>query len=110
MVKILAEYTVKQRTTRWPLAFCFFNIVDIASLASYIIYMEHNPHFKCADPEGSFQTALYAINRSPTHPNKYNLQAFYTKCNRVGTWTRSQSLITNTYVSEDNVPGAKTKK
>ena len=32
----------------------FFNIVDMASLASYIIFMEYNQHFKCADRRKKF--------------------------------------------------------
>lgn len=36
MDQMLTEYSTKRRTLRWPLAF-FFNIIDIAALASYII-------------------------------------------------------------------------
>lgn len=36
MDKMLTEYSTKRRTLRWPLAF-FFNMLDIAALASYII-------------------------------------------------------------------------
>ena len=34
--KLLAKYTVKRRTNRWPLAL-FYNIIDIAALAAYFI-------------------------------------------------------------------------
>lgn len=37
MDKMLAEYTLKRQTLRWPLAF-FFNIIDITGLASYVVY------------------------------------------------------------------------
>lgn len=37
MDKMLTEYSTKRRTLRWPLAFFFFNILDISALASYII-------------------------------------------------------------------------
>lgn len=45
MDKMLAEYTVKRRTLRWPMAF-FYIMIDITGLASCIIYREHNPQFK----------------------------------------------------------------
>ena len=41
MDKLLRRYTTQRRTNRWPLAL-FFNIVDIAALAAYIIYMANN--------------------------------------------------------------------
>lgn len=41
MDKMLGEYTTKRTTRRWPLAF-FFNILDIAALAGYILYTENN--------------------------------------------------------------------
>jgi hypothetical protein len=42
MDQMLSKYTTKRRTSRWPLAF-FYNILDIAALAAYIIFTEHNP-------------------------------------------------------------------
>ena len=42
MDKIVTHYTTKRRTRRWPLVM-FFNMLDIASLASYIINSENNP-------------------------------------------------------------------
>lgn len=41
MDKMLGEYTTKRTTRRWPYAF-FFNILDIAALAAYILYAENN--------------------------------------------------------------------
>lgn len=41
MDKMLGEYSTKRATRRWPLAF-FFNMVDVACLAAYIIYTENN--------------------------------------------------------------------
>uniref|UniRef100_A0A336MDY1 CSON010564 protein n=1 Tax=Culicoides sonorensis TaxID=179676 RepID=A0A336MDY1_CULSO len=41
MDKMLSEYTVKRRTSRWPLA-VFFNMIDVAGLAAYIIFSENN--------------------------------------------------------------------
>ncbi|CAK9811038.1 hypothetical protein ANTPLA_LOCUS6796 [Anthophora plagiata] len=41
MDQLLGKYTTKRRTLRWPLAL-FYNIIDIASLASYIIYKSNN--------------------------------------------------------------------
>ena len=46
--KLLVEYTMKQRTLHWRLAF-FYNQIDVAGLASHIIYMEHNPRFRTKD-------------------------------------------------------------
>lgn len=53
MDKMVGEYTVKRKTLRWPLAF-FYNMVDVAALASYIIYREHNPQFKTKDQRRFF--------------------------------------------------------
>ncbi|KAG8238186.1 hypothetical protein J437_LFUL014062 [Ladona fulva] len=38
---MLGRYTTKRSTRRWPLAF-FYNILDIACLAAYILYYENN--------------------------------------------------------------------
>lgn len=53
MDKLLTEYTVKRKTNRWPLAF-FYNMVDVAALCAYIIYMEHNPRFRSTDKRRKF--------------------------------------------------------
>lgn len=53
MDKMLAEYTVKRRTNRWTLAF-FYNIIDVAGLASYIIHMEHNTQLRSTDRRRKF--------------------------------------------------------
>lgn len=45
MDQMLGRYTTKRQTNRWPLAF-FYNIVDIASLAAYILYYENNKMIK----------------------------------------------------------------
>lgn len=42
MDQMVTQYTTKRRTNRWPLAF-FYNILDVACLAAYIIYTENNP-------------------------------------------------------------------
>lgn len=41
MDKMLGRYTTKRSTQRWPLAF-FYNIIDVACLAAYILYYENN--------------------------------------------------------------------
>lgn len=41
MDQMCSRYTSQRRTCRWPLAF-FFNILDIGSLAAYLIYYENN--------------------------------------------------------------------
>lgn len=53
MDKMLGEYTVKRRTLRWPLAF-FYNMIDVAGLACYIIYREHNTRFRTKDQRRKF--------------------------------------------------------
>lgn len=45
MDQMLGRYTTKRQTNRWPLAF-FYNIVDVASLAAYILYYENNKMIK----------------------------------------------------------------
>lgn len=73
MAKLLGEYSVKRRTLRWPLAF-FPNMIDVTCLASYIIYREHNSHFRTKDQRRKFlkdlATQLYksAIEVCSTKP------------------------------------------
>lgn len=57
MDKMLAEYTVKRRTLRWPLAF-FYNIIDVAGLASYILYRHNNPRARTPDQRRIFLKEL----------------------------------------------------
>ena len=57
MDKILGEYIVKRRTLRWPLTF-FYNMIDVTSLAYYIIYREHNPMFGAKDRRRKFLKEL----------------------------------------------------
>lgn len=45
MDQMLGEYTCKRATKRWPLAM-FYNILDIAALASFIAYNEVEPSVK----------------------------------------------------------------
>lgn len=41
MDQMARRYTTQRRTLRWPLAF-FFNMLDISSLAAYLIFYENN--------------------------------------------------------------------
>ncbi|XP_011699423.1 PREDICTED: piggyBac transposable element-derived protein 4-like [Wasmannia auropunctata] len=45
MDQMVSRYTTHRRTARWPLAI-FFNILDVAALAAYIIYYENNKMIK----------------------------------------------------------------
>jgi len=40
MVKMLGEDTMKRRTLCWSFAF-FYNMIDVAGLASHVICKEH---------------------------------------------------------------------
>lgn len=77
MDKMLGEYTTKRTTKRWPLAF-FFNIIDVAALAGYIIYMDHNQNVKSTDKRRKFlkdlayQLCLPAVNRRSEGPFRKN--------------------------------------
>lgn len=42
MDKMVTYYSTKRKTLRWPHAM-FFNMIDIAALAAYIIYSKNNP-------------------------------------------------------------------
>lgn len=53
MDKLLGEYSTKRRTRRWPLAL-FFNAIDVAALAAYIIYIENNPQLTSTDRRRRF--------------------------------------------------------
>lgn len=45
MDQMLDKYSCQRKTKRWPLAF-FFNILNVAGLASYVIYYLNNPMLK----------------------------------------------------------------
>lgn len=45
MDQMVGRYTTHRRTQRWPLAM-FFNILDVAALAAYIVYFENNNMIK----------------------------------------------------------------
>lgn len=58
MDKMVFYYSTKQKTQSWLVAF-FYNILDITSLAVYIIYTENNPKFKKqANNQGRFLKEL----------------------------------------------------
>lgn len=57
MDKMLNEYTTKRSTRRWPLAF-FFNILDVAALAAFIIFKTNNPTLKDVQKRRSFLNDL----------------------------------------------------
>lgn len=42
MDKMLSHYSVKRKTNRWPLAM-FYNMLDIAGLATFIVFAENDP-------------------------------------------------------------------
>lgn len=45
MDKLLGQYTTHRKTKRWPVAL-FYNMLNIAALAAYIIYMANNDMLK----------------------------------------------------------------
>jgi len=45
MDKLLGEYSAHRKTNRWPLAL-FYNILDVAALAAYLIYKANNEMIK----------------------------------------------------------------
>ena len=57
MDNMLGEYTVKQQTLRWSLAF-FDNMIDVTGLACYVIYREHNARFRAKDQRKKFPKEL----------------------------------------------------
>lgn len=65
MDKLLTHYSTKRRTLRWPLAL-FYNIIDLACLASYIIYTKNNPLTKTTSH--SRRTFLQDLGRSLAMP------------------------------------------
>lgn len=44
MDQMYMRYSTQRRTCRWPLAF-FYNILDIAGVATYVTYYENNDIF-----------------------------------------------------------------
>lgn len=75
MDKMAGAFSVQRKTLRWPVSF-FFNIIDLAGLAAYIIYKANNPTFgKKTDSRRTFlknlgnELAMPAIltrSRTPT--------------------------------------------
>lgn len=54
MDKMLSTYSTKRKTRRWPLAF-FFNMMDIAALAAYVVYMaNHEEYIRCSNRRALF--------------------------------------------------------
>lgn len=56
MDQMLSTYGTKRKTNRWPFAM-FFNMLDVAALAAYIIHDELDPE-KQSDKRRSFIIAL----------------------------------------------------
>ncbi|CAM4487531.1 unnamed protein product [Leuciscus chuanchicus] len=46
--KIVATYTCRRKTARWPMA-VFYNIVDVSAYNSFVIWREVNPSWRQAD-------------------------------------------------------------
>lgn len=73
MDKLLGEYSTKRKTCRWPLAL-FFNAIDVAALAAYIIYIEQNTQLTSTDrrrrflKELSFQLCKENIEQRAQNP------------------------------------------
>ena len=44
MGKNFSENITKRKTNRWPLAF-FYNMLDVAAFAAFILYKENNPQY-----------------------------------------------------------------
>lgn len=58
MDKMAVAFTVKRKTLRWPVSF-FYNIIDLAGLAAYIIHKNNNPIIgKKTDSRRTFLKAL----------------------------------------------------
>ncbi|XP_053956119.1 piggyBac transposable element-derived protein 1-like [Anastrepha ludens] len=57
MDKMLSAYSTKRKTLRRPLAM-FYNMLDISSLASFIIYSENNPYNRRTDVRRKFLRSL----------------------------------------------------
>lgn len=74
MNEMVSQYIVKQRTSWWPFAF-FYNIMDVAPLATYIIHVEHNPWLKSTEDHHlflidlAFQLCKSQIEACSQNPN-----------------------------------------
>lgn len=77
MDAMLARYSSKRKTNRWSLCF-FFNILDLAGLAAYIIYKENNPCVTDIDTRRrsflktlAFQLCMPSIEKRREHSKIY---------------------------------------
>lgn len=58
MDKMAGAFSVKRKTLRWPVAF-FYNIIDVAAVAAFLIYKTNNPAFgKKSDARRTFLKGL----------------------------------------------------
>lgn len=67
MDKILGTYTTKRRTKRWPLAL-FYNILDVAALAAYIIYCDSNNTPCCTAKMSCRRILLTEMGQTLSYP------------------------------------------
>lgn len=57
MDAMLSRFSCKRKTNRWSLAY-FFNMLDIAALAAYIVFKENNPKLNLGEPRRTFLREL----------------------------------------------------
>ena len=89
--KMLGKCTVKGRALLWSLAF-FHNMIDVAGLASHIIYKGHNPWFRTKDQSRKFlknlaQRVMRAFDWSLHYQLDSHEKPFPSRCSRNGAWT-----------------------
>lgn len=65
MDKMAGAFSVKRKTLRWPVSF-FYNMIDLAGLAAYIIYKANNPIF--GNKTDSRRTFLKSLGRELAMP------------------------------------------
>lgn len=74
MDKMLGTYSVKRKTNRWPQSF-FFNILDVAALAAYIIYCDHNPSQNFAIRDSRRRILITQMGQDMCYPTIQNRAA-----------------------------------
>ncbi|KAG4065245.1 hypothetical protein HA402_012687 [Bradysia odoriphaga] len=79
MDKMAGAFSVQRKTLRWPVSF-FYNIIDLAGLAAYIIYKNNNPIFgKRSDSRRTFLKILGKELAMPTIMNRSRTPTVYRK-------------------------------
>lgn len=71
MDKMLSQYTTKRKTYRWPLAL-FYNFLDTAALAAYIIFTTNNTQGASSVRHSQIRKFFFGIEAANVYSSNIN--------------------------------------